>query len=57
MVLALVTVPAVAAAQTTAPPFTGGWQDGFVVQSANGDNRLVFGLTGQVDGRFSLDDS
>ena len=57
MVLALVTVPAVAAAQTTASLFTGGWQDGFVVQSANGDNRLVFGLTGQVDGRFSLDDS
>ena len=56
MVLALVTVPAVAAAQTTATPFTAGWQDGFVVQSANGDNRLVLGLTGQVDGRFSLDD-
>ena len=38
------------------PPFTAGWQDGFVLQSAGGDNRLVLGLTGQVDGRFSLDD-
>ena len=56
MVVALVTVPAAAAAQTTSTPFTAGWQDGFVVQSANGDNRLVLGLTGQVDGRFSLDD-
>ena len=56
MVVALVTVPAAAAAQTTSTPFTAGWQDGFVVQSANGDNRLVLGLTGQVDGRFALDD-
>jgi phosphate-selective porin OprO/OprP len=38
------------------PPFTAGWQDGFVVQSANGDYRLVLGLTAQTDGRFSLDD-
>lgn len=44
-------------AQTPAgPPAAAGWQDGFVVQSADGDNRLVLGLTGQVDGRFSLDD-
>ena len=39
-----------------AAPFTAGWQDGFVLQSANGDNRLVLGLTAQADGRFSLDD-
>ena len=39
-----------------APPFTAGWQDGFVVQSSNGDYRLVFGLTAQADGRFSVDD-
>ena len=56
VVLALVTVPAVAGAQTTSTPFTAGWQDGFVLQSANGDNRLALGLTAQVDGRFSLDD-
>jgi len=45
------------AAQTPAtPPVTAGWQDGFVVQSANGDNRIVLGATIQVDGRFSFDD-
>ena len=53
---------AVAAAQTSAAtqppaaPFTAGWQDGFVLQTPNGDNRLVLGLTAQADGRFSLDD-
>ncbi len=57
-------IPAVVSAQAppaqepppTPPPFTAGWQDGFVVQSANGDYRLVLGLTAQMDGRFSLDD-
>ena len=45
------------AAQAPAtPPVTSGWQDGFVVQSADGDNRLVLGATVQVDGRFSVDD-
>jgi phosphate-selective porin OprO and OprP len=43
-------------AQSPAAPFTAGWQDGFVIQSPNGDNRLVLGLTAQADGRFSLDD-
>src|SRR5947207_5353914 len=38
------------------PPITAGWQDGFVVESANGDNRIVFGVTIQTDGRFSFDD-
>src|SRR5207253_3083124 len=33
-----------------------GFQDGFFVQSANGDNRLLFGLVAQTDGRFSVDD-
>ena len=33
-----------------------GFQDGFFVQSANGDNRLLFGFVGQMDGRFSIDD-
>ena len=45
-----------AGTQPASPPFTAGWQDGFVVQSANGDYRLLFGLVAQIDGRFSLDD-
>jgi len=52
-------IPAAVSAQTpppAPPPFTAGWQDGFVVQSSNGDYRLVFGLTAQADGRFSVDD-
>jgi phosphate-selective porin OprO/OprP len=48
--------PAPESAQTPATPFTAGWQDGFVFQSPNGDNRLVLGLLAQADGRFSLDD-
>jgi phosphate-selective porin OprO and OprP len=54
---------ALAAGAQTAPqpapsavPFTAGWDDGFVLQSANGDHRVVLGLTAQADGRFSLDD-
>jgi phosphate-selective porin OprO/OprP len=38
------------------PTLTAGWDEGFVLQSANGDNRIVLGLTAQADGRFSLDD-
>ncbi len=38
------------------PAVTAGWNDGFVIQSADGDNRLQIGLTLQADGRFSLDD-
>jgi phosphate-selective porin OprO/OprP len=60
IVLILAAIPATARAQTTVeaqPPVTAGWQDGFVLQSANGDNRLVLGLTLQVDGRFPLGDS
>ena len=50
---------AIAGAQTTtpAPPVTAGWDDGFVLQSPNGDNRLVMGLTLQVDGRFPVGDT
>jgi phosphate-selective porin OprO and OprP len=47
-------------AQTPEPPpapVTAGWQDGFVLQSANGDNRLVLGLTVQADARFIFDDT
>ena len=37
-------------AQTTAPaPITAGWNDGFVIQSADGDNRIAFGVTLQAD--------
>jgi len=51
-------LPAVAAAQNPpAPPITAGWQDGFVLQSGNGDFRLQLGLTLQTDGRFVLDDA
>ena len=35
---------------------TAGFQDGFFIQSPNGDNRLVLGMVAQIDGRFSLED-
>ena len=44
-----------AAAPATAA-VTSGFQDGFFVQSANGDYRLVLGMVAQIDGRFSIDD-
>src|SRR4051794_18143005 len=44
------------AAAPPPPPITAGWQDGFILQSPNGDNRLLFGLTAQVDARFPWDD-
>lgn len=47
---------ALAAQAQTAPPVQAGFNDGFFIQTANGDNRLVFGFVGQIDGRFSLDD-
>jgi phosphate-selective porin OprO and OprP len=58
-VLMMAAIPATARAQTTttqapAPPVTAGWEDGFVLQTPNGDNRLVLGLTLQVDGRFPV---
>jgi phosphate-selective porin OprO/OprP len=45
-----------AAAQTSQPPVTAGWQEGFVIQSANGDFRLGLGLVAQGDGRFVVND-
>ena len=45
-----------ASAQAPAPAPTTGFQDGFFIQSPDGDNRLVLGVVAQVDGRFSLDD-
>ena len=38
------------------PPFTAGWNDGFFIQSADGDFRLQVNLLVQADGRFGLDD-
>jgi phosphate-selective porin OprO and OprP len=40
-----------------AAPVTAGWQDGFFLQSANGDFRLQFGLLVHADGRFALEDT
>ena len=40
-------------AQAPDPPLpTAGYQDGFFVQSANGDNRLLFGLVARWTGAF-----
>jgi phosphate-selective porin OprO/OprP len=44
------------AQEPTAPPVAG-FQDGFFVQTASGDYRLVFGLVLQTDARFALDDT
>jgi phosphate-selective porin OprO/OprP len=50
-----------AAAQTPAvPPATpvlAGWQDGFFLQSADGNNRLNVGSIIQTDGRFAFGDT
>lgn len=58
---AVASIPSMAGAQatTTPPPAApvAGWQDGFFIQSANGDYRLQIGFVGQFDGRFFLDDS
>jgi phosphate-selective porin OprO and OprP len=38
------------------PPVTAGWQEGFVIQSANGDFGLGLGVVAQGDGRFVVND-
>jgi len=48
--------PPVRVEAPTLPPVVAG-QDGFAVQSANGDFRLQMGLLVHADGRFGLDDS
>jgi phosphate-selective porin OprO/OprP len=53
---ALVATATAAWAQPASPPLTAGWQEGFIIQSANGDFRLGLGLTAQADGRFVLND-
>jgi phosphate-selective porin OprO/OprP len=66
-VLMCLLIPAGAGAQTTqapppdsppkpAPPATGGWSEGFFVQSQNGDYGLQFGALVHADGRFALAD-
>ena len=35
---------------------TAGWNEGFFIQTPNGDNRLQIGFVAQADGRFALDD-
>src|SRR3954464_5730709 len=45
--------PSISHAQTA--PVVVGWQDGFFVQSADGDYRLNLGTVVQTDGRFSVD--
>lgn len=61
MTFAQTTAPAGAApppSGTGAPSaVTAGWQDGFFIQSANGDFRVQIGLLAHADGRFALDDS
>jgi phosphate-selective porin OprO/OprP len=51
---ALLSVASTTHAQNT--PVIAGWDDGFFVQSADGDYRLNLGTVVQTDGRFSLDD-
>ena len=48
--------PAAPVTPPVAPPVTSGFDNGFFIQSASGDNRLVFGVVAQMDGRFSVDD-
>lgn len=56
LVLALAGGPASAQnAAPNQPQVTAGWNDGFVIQSADGDNRLQIGVTLQTDGRFAVD--
>jgi phosphate-selective porin OprO/OprP len=59
VLLAAAPVRAQQSAGASAPPtapLTASWQDGFVVQSADGDYRIQFGAVAQTDGRFSVDD-
>jgi len=45
-----------ASQQPLAPVPLVGFADGFFIQTADGDNRLVLGMVAQTDGRFSLVD-
>ena len=48
--------PAQPAPPPAALPVVAGWNEGFFIQTPNGDNRLQIGLVLQADGRFSIDD-
>jgi phosphate-selective porin OprO/OprP len=48
--------PAPPAPAPAPPPVVAGWNEGFFVQTPDGDNRLQIGFVVQADGRFSLDD-
>ena len=59
----LATLSGTAVAQSSPPPtpapasgVTAGWNEGFFIQTPNGDNRLQIGFVAQADGRFALDD-
>jgi phosphate-selective porin OprO/OprP len=52
----LLLASSVPAAAQSSQPLTVSWQDGLVMQSANGDNRFQLGALVQADGRFSIDD-
>ena len=55
--LVLAALAAPARAQTPPAPLpAAGFQDGFFIQSADGENRLGIGLLAQADGRFAFDD-
>ena len=59
LAIAVLLGPGTAAGQSqppSAPPFTAGWNEGFVIQSPDGEHRLQIGAVVQADGRFSLDD-
>lgn len=48
--------PPAQAPAPTPPPVVAGWNEGFFIQTPNGDNRLQIGFVLQADGRFALDD-
>ena len=56
VVAAVLQSPAVQAQASQAPSFTAGWNDGFFVQSANGEYRLQIGMLLQTDQRWAIDD-
>ena len=56
IVLAALMMAAPALGQNPNPQPTSGFDNGFFIQTADGSTRLTFGFTGQIDGRFSVDD-
>jgi phosphate-selective porin OprO/OprP len=55
-VLAMLCAPKPVRSQAAAPASPqAGFEDGFFIQTADGDTRLTFGMVAQIDGRFSLD--